>query len=109
MVVRDKAQFQDPSYDDTLLNPTVIIEVFTKASEAYDRGLKFRLCRCLESLAEYLLVSAREVCTELYTRQSDGTWLLSEKDKLEDSIELKSIDCHLLLADVYEKVDFSRS
>jgi hypothetical protein len=35
--------------------------------------------------------------------------MLKSKDKLEDVIELKSIDCHLALADLYEKVEFTRS
>jgi Uma2 family endonuclease len=108
-VVLGKAQVQDPSYDDTLLNPTVIVEVFTRASEAYDRGLKFRLYRSLECLAEYLLVSSWEVGAELFIRQPDGTWLLSVRDKLEESIELKSIDCGLSLAEIYRKVDFAMS
>jgi Uma2 family endonuclease len=108
-VVLGKPHVQDRSYDDTLLNPTVIVEVFTKASEAYDRGLKFRLYRSLESLTEYLLISSYEVCVELFTRQSDGTWLLSVRDKMEESIELKSIDCRLSLAEIYYRVDFAMS
>jgi hypothetical protein len=55
------------------------------------------------------LVSSREVRIELFTRQPDGRWLLSEEDKLEASIELKSIDCRLSVADIYEKVDFAQS
>jgi hypothetical protein len=35
--------------------------------------------------------------------------LLNRKDKLEDVIELKSIDCHLAPADLYEKVELTRS
>ena len=107
VVVCGKPEFPDAE-SDTLLNPTVIIEVLSDSTEAYDRGTKFRLYRCLESLAEYLLISSLDVSAELFTRQLDGCWLLTAKTSLEDSIDLKSVDCRLLLADLYEKVEFAQ-
>ena len=106
-VVWGKAEFLDSEVD-TLLNPSVIIEVLSKSTEAYDRGAKFRHYRALQSLTEYLLISSREVAAELYTRQPDGQWMLTTKDQLEDSIELKSINCRLTLADLYDKVEFAQ-
>ena len=105
VVVCGEPQFLDGTFDN-LLNPTVIIEVLSESTEAYDRGTKFRLYRSLESLAEYLLISSREISAELFTRQPDGQWMLASKDRLEDTIDLKSVDCHLLLADLYERVEF---
>ena len=101
-------QIQDPNYDDTALNPTVIIEVFTKRSEEYDRGLKFDLYRHLPSLCEFVLISSYDVSAELFTRQPDDEWVRSEKKGLDETVELRSINCRLPLAEVYEKVDFSR-
>ena len=108
VVVCGEPKFLDSEVD-VLLNPTVIIEVLSKSTEAYDRGLKFRLYQSLESLAEYLLISSLEVSVELYRRQPDGTWNYSSKASLEDSIDLKSVDCHLLLADLYERVAFAQA
>src|ERR1022692_1027893 len=93
LVVCGKPQFQDESYDDTLLNPTVIVEVRTKSSEEYDRGPKFEQYRSLETLAEYLLISSLRVRAELFTRQPDGQCMLASKDRLEDTVDLKSVDC----------------
>jgi Uma2 family endonuclease len=103
-VVCGEIQFLDANRD-TLLNPTVIIEVLSESTEAYGRGRKFELYRSLESLTDYLLISSRWVSAELFTRQREGGWLLTAKSSLEDSIELQSIDCRLL-ADLYEKVEF---
>lgn len=108
IAVCGKPEFLDSDFD-TLLNPTVIIEVLSKSTEAYDRGQKFKLYRSLESLTEYLLVSSLEVSADLFTRQPDGQWLLTAKSNLEDSLELKSVDCRLLLSDLYEKVEFPQS
>jgi Uma2 family endonuclease len=108
LVVCGEPQFVD-SKPDTLLNPTVIIEVLSESTEAYDRGRKFELYRPLKSLAEYVMISSLSVRSERYTRQADGSWIFCEKIGLEDTIDLKSIDCHLRLADLYERVDFTRS
>jgi Uma2 family endonuclease len=105
-VVCGEPEFLDADRD-TLLNPTVIIEVLSESTEAYDRGLKFELYRSLESLSEYLLISSRRVSAELFTRQPDGRWLLTAVTRLEDSIDLPSVGCGLLLADLYEKVELS--
>jgi Uma2 family endonuclease len=94
---------------DTLLNPTVIIEVLSESTEAYDRGKKFEIYRSLKSLAEYVMISSLCVRAERYTRQADATWNYSEKTFSEETVDLKSIDCHLRLADLYERVDFTRS
>ena len=107
VVVCGEPQFADENRD-TLLNPTVVIEVLSESTEAYDRGQKFEQYRSVESLSEYLLISSRRISTELFTRQPEG-WLLTAKSRLEDSIELQSVGCQLLLADLYEKIDFSPS
>ncbi len=99
-------QFLDEQRD-TLLNPSLIVEVLSPSTEAYDRGRKFQHYRSVESVAEYLLVSSERVSAELFTRQPDGRWLLTAVDGLEDSLDLQSIGTHLALADLYEKVDLT--
>jgi len=96
-------QYEDSEVD-TLLNPTMIIEVLSKSTAAYDRGEKFQQYRKLPSLEDYILVSQDRRLIELYSRQPDGRWLLSEYSELNDMIELPSIGCHLALRDVYDQV-----
>lgn len=106
VVVCDEPQFEDQEFD-TLLNPTVIIEVLSESIELYDRGKKFSFYRTLESLAEYLLIAQDECRIEQFVRQSDGGWLLSEHRSPEDAVKLDSIQCSLELREVYDKVAFS--
>jgi Uma2 family endonuclease len=103
-VVCGEAQFED-NQQDTLLNPTLIVEVLSESTEAYDRGGKFAHYRKLTSLMEYVLITQTKPHIEHYVRQPDNRWLLSEVDSLPDAIHLPSIDCHLALAEVYDKVD----
>jgi len=108
VIVCGKPQFLDDTLD-TLLNPTVIIEVLSESTEVYDRTRKFEQYRTLESLSAYLMISSLRVSVERYLRQADGSWNFIAKTSLEDSIELESVGCRLLLAELYENVDFPAS
>lgn len=90
---------------DSLLNPSVIVEVISDATEAYDRGKKFEQYRSLDSLTDYILIAQDTVRAEHYSRQPDNRWLYVAENRLEGSITLVSIGCALALAEVYEKVD----
>ena len=104
-VVACTPQFLDDQ-EDTLLNPTLIVEVLSPSTEAYDRGRKFEHYRSVESLTAYLLVSSDRIHVDLFTRQPEGRWLLASTDRLEDAIELQSIGCRVAVADLYERVEF---
>lgn len=101
----------EPQFDDqlkdTLINPTVLIEVLSPSTEAYDRGQKSMHYRRLASVEEYLLISQDRVQIEHYRRQPDNHWLLSEASDLQTIIELPSIACVLALAEIYDKVALS--
>jgi Uma2 family endonuclease len=104
VVVAGEPRFEDGDLE-TLLNPTLIIEVLSSTTEAYDRGKKFEHYRTIDSFAEYLLVSQNEFLIERYLRQDDGTWLFKAVAGLDSRIALPSIRCELSLAEVYGKVE----
>ena len=104
-VVCGQARFED-RHQDTLLNPTIIVEVLSPSTESYDRGAKFEHYRTLESLTDYLLIAQDRAAIEHYTRLSDGRWLLSTGSGLEATMMIPSIEGELRLADVYDKVDW---
>lgn len=103
VVVCGEPQFED-AYFDTLLNPTLVVEVLSKSTESYNRLAKAAFYRTIESLVEYLLVAREEYRVEQYVKQADGRWLLSDVRSLESVIELKSIDCSLALHDLYDRI-----
>ena len=106
VVVCGQARFADDQKD-TLLNPTLIIEVLSDSTKDYDRGGKFQHYRTLASLTEYVLVSQETCHVERCVRQPENRWLLSETNEVKDTIHLSSIGCDLVLAEVYDKVDLS--
>lgn len=103
LVVCGKPEFEDEE-SDTLLNPTLVIEVLSKSSESYDRGEKFRNYRTIPALQEVLLIAQNERRVEQYVRQTDEQWLLTEITDGAGKIVLPAIDCTLSIADLYDKV-----
>jgi len=93
---------------DTLLNPSLIVEVLSPSTEAYDRGRKFEHYKTIEPLREYLITPDR-IRADLFVRQDDGRWLLTSADRLEDTLSIESVQAQLSLADLYEKVEFSQA
>jgi Uma2 family endonuclease len=105
LVVCGEAEFED-AHVDTLLNPTVIVEVVSPSTEAYDRGEKFAQFRNLASLREYVLIAQDRPRLERFRRSEGQDWLFSAVDGLEETAHLTAIGCDLALADVYERVPF---
>ena len=105
IVICGKPVFDDKQQD-TLLNPTVLIEVLSPSTEAYDRGEKFSHYRTLESLSDYLLISQTRPRIEHFTRQPQEQWMFSDGHGMDGVIEIASIGCTLALAEVYDKVEF---
>ena len=101
-VVCGKPEFEDDHFD-TLLNPTLLIEVLSPSTAHYDRSGKFANYRKIAALQEYLLVAQDLAHIEHYTRQETG-WLLTEAEGLDAVMMLDSIGCFLNLSDVYDKV-----
>jgi Uma2 family endonuclease len=103
-VVCGTPEFEDDGLD-TLLNPTVIIEVLSPSTEQYDRGKKFQHYRTIVSLQEYILIAQDSIRIEHFARQGEQ-WILTDAKMIDSVITLPSIECTLALSDVYEKVNF---
>ncbi len=103
-----QAEFYPGEPQDTLLNPTLLIEVLSDSTEAIDRGAKFDEYRSIATLREYLLVAQDRKQVEHYVRQSDNQWLLTIYTELHQAIQLPSLNCQLTLAEIYAKLDLLR-
>lgn len=103
-VVCGERQFNDDR-PRALLNPTVIIEVLSPSSAAYDRGDKFHHYRSIPALREVVLIESTRRRIEVFTRQPGDSWQITVVDDT-GAVELTSLDCALSLADVYDGVVF---
>lgn len=106
LVVCDEIEFHD-AYKDVILNPTMIAEVLSASTEAFDRGEKFnRYQQWNPTLRDYLLISQEKPRIEHFSRQADGGWSYHCHEGLDKQVVIASIQCVLKLADVYERIQF---
>ena len=108
-VVCGPPKFSEAQHLDTLLNPTLLVEVLSPSTRQYDHDEKFMYYRQLSSLRQYLMLDSASVHAELYTRQANDHWLLSETRDPAAVLDLASIGCQVPLAAVYAGVELAQS
>ena len=99
-------QIFDDDHRDTLLNPTVIVEVLSDSTEKYDRGKKANHYRQIKSLKELILIAQDRPQVERFTRQPNGDWLFHEQKELSADFELLSLGISIALSELYHGVKF---
>jgi Uma2 family endonuclease len=95
----------EDDHRDILTNPSLIVEVLSRSTEAYDRSDKFAGYKAIASLREYVLVSQDEVKVERHTREGDF-WMRSVETDLDASIELVSVGCTFPMREIYSRTGF---
>jgi Uma2 family endonuclease len=91
---------QDPH---SATNPKLLVEVLSDSTEGYDRGAKFATYRRISSLEEYVMVSQHEPLIERYSRNTDGSWTLTEFGP-GMTLALDAIGCMIAVDEVYEGI-----
>lgn len=91
-----------------LTNPTLIVEVLSPSTEAFDLNAKFTYYKSIESLNEYLLIAQDRPHVTLYTKQTAEAWLHREFNDLEATVYLSSMDCEIALAEIYLDIEFEK-
>jgi Uma2 family endonuclease len=97
-------EFEDEELD-TLLNPTLIVEILSPSTAAYDRGRKFALYRALDTLRTYVLIAQDQPHVEVFERDGDR-WVLHEVSGLEATLGLPSIGASVPLRELYARVEW---
>ena len=90
-----------------LLNPVVILEVLSPATESRDRGEKFGAYQQIPGFLEYLLVAQQSGRVTHYLRRPNGEWVPQEVVGIESVVRLDVLDCELTLAEIYEGITLS--
>lgn len=108
VVVNGEPAFSDENADQ-LLNPTVVVEIFSGLSKSTDRTQKLEGFLAIPKIKECLLVNENEMRVEHYARQNAKQWIYRIYNERDDVITLESINCKLSLAEVYAQVKLKES
>ena len=84
--------------------PTLVIEVLSPGTAAYDRGAKFAQYRRMPTFLEIVLIDPDSRCTDVFRKREDGLWVLHPFEP-DQGMHLASVDLHISGADLYADLD----
>ena len=102
-----EAQYEKIGGVDALTNPSLIVEVLSPSTEAYDWGEKFWRYKSIPSFSEYLLVAQDRPFVTQFVKQSSGDWIRYDFADLSDNVKLHSLNCEMNLSEVYQDINFA--
>ena len=88
--------------------PSLIAEVLSPGTAAYDRGQKFAAYRRFPTLREYLLVDSERVAVELFRRDEDSNLWVLHPFAADEQVTLSSVGLTLPVSALYEDVQLER-
>ncbi|MDR2155747.1 MAG: Uma2 family endonuclease [Burkholderiaceae bacterium] len=84
--------------------PTLIVEVLSPSTAAYDQGTKFAHYRQITTLREIAFIDLDDRRTEVYRKGADGLWVLHSFGKGAD-VQFASVDLTITAAALFADVD----
>ncbi|MES2643755.1 MAG: Uma2 family endonuclease [Myxococcota bacterium] len=99
VVVCGKAEFA-PTRPESLLNPSMVVEVLSPTTAGYDRGAKLEHYRRRPSIRAILLVDSVERRMTRYIRNADDTWTLA--DHLDGTVPIGPLELELSMDEIFE-------
>jgi Uma2 family endonuclease len=106
MVIKGSPIYYE-NHKDTIVNPTLIIEVLSPSTQSYDREGKFIAYRSIKSFQEYVLISQTQIYGEKFVKTGEKKWSLQEYYLEDNFITLELGAVSLKFTDVYHKVDLN--
>lgn len=107
IVICGKPEFY-PDRDDTITNPTVVIEVLSDSTKNYDRTEKFEFYRTLPAFQEYILVDQYRVHVEHFYLEGKGKWIFTDYSDINDVVKFNKIKFEIAMQDIYSSVEFKQ-
>ncbi|HEX8289775.1 MAG TPA: Uma2 family endonuclease [Pyrinomonadaceae bacterium] len=107
IIVNSEPQFTD-QHQDVLLNPTIIVEIFSSQTNSTDKNEKLESYLAMDSIRECLLVKEDEMRVEHYAKQNPKQWIYRIYNEREDVISLESVNCKVSLQEIYASLKFKQ-
>jgi len=107
MVVKGKPVYEGKGTT-TIVNPQLIVEVLSKSTQGYDKGVKFKYYRSIPEFQEYITVDQYGFYVEQFSRTSEGKWVLSEYAGEAAVLKLESVELEMSLQALYRRVEFEQ-
>ncbi len=94
----------DPKDTSSVINASLVIEVLSRSTAAYDRGDKFRRYSAMPSFKEYVLIDQEIAAVDVLYRESKGLWQMRTYFGLDASFELQTLGISVSMRELYDRV-----
>lgn len=108
VIVNGDPNFSDAHYD-VLLNPAIVVEIFSSSTNSSNKTEKLESYLALDSIKECLLVKEDEMRVEHYARQNAKQWIYRIYNERDDVVALESINCKVSLQEIYAQIKFRQA
>ncbi len=87
--------------------PSIIFEVLSDSTALYDKEVKLKYYKKIETLNYYVLVAQKEIMVEVYSRINDSQiWQYQTFENLDETITFDRLGFTLPVAVIYEGIGF---
>ena len=108
VVVNGDPVFADGN-GDLLLNPTVVLEIISNATNTLDKTQKTEAYFAMDSIREFVLVKEDEMRIEHYLKQNAKQWIYKIYNERDDVASMESIGCKVSLSEIYAQIKFGHA
>ena len=108
VVVNGEPTFADQN-GDLLLNPTVVFEIISSATNTLDKTQKLEAFLAMDSIRECILVKEDEMRIEHYAKQNAKQWIYKIYNERDDVLSMESINCKVSLSEIYAQIKFGHA
>ena len=100
LIVCGEPQLEDDKFD-TLLNPSVILEILSPSTRSIDKGRKLFFYQQILSLQEFIMVDSLKKSVQIARKQANGGWEFEEIKDPAASLFIRTINFYLPLEEIY--------
>ena len=108
VIVNGEPKFVDNNFD-LLLNPTLVVEIFSSQTNSSDKTKKLESFLEMESIREVLLLKEDEMRVEHYARQNAKQWIYRIYNERDDVVSMDSVNCKVSVAEIYAQIKFKQA
>ena len=91
-------------------HPSIIFEVLSESTALYDKQVKLKYYKRIESLHYYVLIAQNEIMVEVYSRIGDTQiWQYQTYETMEETIQFLRLDFELSIATIYDGILFDET
>ena len=91
-------------------NPSIIFEVLSDSTALYDKEVKLKYYKRIETLNYYLLIAQKEIMVKVYSRiDNSQIWKYQTFETIDGLIEFDRLGFTLSVATIYDSIEFAKT